>query len=234
MNTQAQMHYPKTMESGEVVNNFGELRVYVREKANKRTFHGIPKTESKLWNLAMALELQDSLNQGHKSEAHVKQHEQPANAQIITGEMRVQTTQMICVDHNAQLNTKEAIKGRGFAHGYSAEWYYSSAARQSRLDKAVHSTNDRMHAAGGGRLFSIMMRNTPFSKRLVNGKAKLKQIRPMRIMLERVSEKLYATYKAIGKKNTKGDTPKYRRVRNIRYRSIVNNAYKTQVVNPAM
>lgn len=234
MNTQATMHYPKTMESGEVVNNFGELRVYVREKSGKYNFHGIPKNESKLWNLAMSIELQDSLSQGHKAEMHVKQHEQPVNANIVTGEMRVQTIRLMCADHNEQLNSKETIRVRGFRHGDDVGWYYDSAARKSRLDKVQHQTNDRMMAAGGGRLFSLMMRNTPFSKRIRNGKLRLKQIRPLRIMLERVSEKLFAKYQAVGKKNSKGDTPKFRKVRNIKYRSIANNTYRAQVVHPAM
>lgn len=210
--------YPRTMENGEVINNFAELRNHIRVTCNQKTFHGIPKTEAALIRMAANNDRMDQLSKGHLSDKHKEEHDRSKDAVITTAEERIET------------NLKAYRDRTGLNCYFSTAVLSGEARRSEKTRRAIARANQPQMKAGGGRLFSQMMRNTPFGKRVKNGKVTYKLIRPLRIVLERLSPARYEQYKLQGKKSSSGKTPQYKRAHNVAYRSRVT---KTQVVHPS-
>lgn len=213
---ETQFNYPRTMENGTVITNFKELREHIRVTSGRRTLHGIPKTERALMNVAN--QMNRELSKGHLSEKHIKEHEGNKNAVITTASERINT------------NLKAYRDTTGINCSFEASVLSGEAKHSEKMRRAMARANQPQMKAGGGKLFSQMMRNTPFGKRVKNGKVTYKLIRPLRIVLEKLSPARYEQYKAQGKKNSAGKTPRYRKANNVAYRSRVT---KTQVVHPS-
>lgn len=192
----------------------GQVEIYLRtrkQRANdmgRKTAHGMASTEKHLDGIYKSENMKENLSQGHLSEKHIachKQKELPPAKQAID-------------DVLADINKTNRTLGYQRYYYEPGEINHAPTKEQQRAMRWMNTAS----SSSFKNLFNRTGTMTPFAKRLVNGVIKLKQVRPMRILLE-AQERTVIKHKA-------AKSYKYRRIDYKKGHS--KTGLKAQVVYP--
>lgn len=171
---------------GQVENIYLRTRKKIATSIGRKTTHGMPSTEKHLDGIRKSDKLTESLYKGHLSEKHIACHKQKE----------------LPPPDQALKDVLESINKANAKLGYKLFSYSPGDMEKSPTKEQIKGLRHivRGSASSFKSVFNNTSRMSPWIRRLVNGVIKLKQIRPMYILLapkERtvIKHKISRTYK---------------------------------------